>query len=186
MKQSIIGTAIFILMLLTSCRQQQQEPAPEVSDTPHAKVQPQETDSTESPSVLRLKPDYEAEVKQWEAFYNLEIEMQKFQQAGRQEGGLIIEDLLNLEKQLSASDFPEKYNIPQVKSRIQLLKTYLLQTKSMLNGQKPDTALTLFNAQKTKIITAFNAIKKQLSETLPDDTEQLLKELEEQLKDTVK
>ncbi|MCB0375941.1 MAG: hypothetical protein KDD04_08495, partial [Sinomicrobium sp.] len=174
--KKIIHTTGFIFLILAACREKEGVP---VAENPTQQQQEQYEGAAEPPAVLILKPDYEAEVKKWEAFHNLEIEMLKFEKADRQEGLLILEDLLNLEKQLSASDFPEQFNIPAVKSRILLLKTYLLQTKAEVGEAADDV---LFNTQKTKIITAFNAIKKQLAETLPDATEQLLKDLEEQLK----
>lgn len=172
-----IAIALLMLMLLPGCREKEQEEAPETS------VREAEREAVELPELMRLQAGYEAEIAQWEMFGNLEIEVKKFQKAGAGEGVLIVEDLLNLEKQLSASEFPEKFDIPAVKSRLLVLKTYLLQTKSLLSAQQVNEVP---DHQKINIIEAFNAIKNQLAQTLTDDmTEQLLENIEEQLKDTV-
>ena len=55
----------------------------------------------------------------------------------------------------------------------------------MINDETQENQVP--NAQKIKIIMAFNAVKKQLAQTLTNDIteQQLLKDMEEQLKDTV-
>ena len=167
-----------VYMMLMACQQKEQVPA---AEDPVQETQEQEAVAEALPSILKLKPSYETEITQWEAFNNLEIEMQKFQKAVQNDNTLIVEDLINLEKQLSESGFPEKFDIPAIKSRLRVFKTYLLQTKALTNERTADSRLR--KTQCRKILTAFNAVKKQLAQTLTGDlTEQLLKDLEEQLK----
>ena len=127
---------------------------------------------------MRLKPAYETEIQQWEALNLLAAEVQRFQKATPKEYSTAVEELLRLEDALSTSDFPEKFNIPAVKSRISLFKTYLLQTKSLLEPERiPRDTLS---KQHTKIILAFNAVKKQIAETLTNAmAQELLKDIEQ-------
>ncbi len=54
---------------------------------------------------------------------------------------LVIEDLVEQQKQLESSAFPNIYNKPQVKSRLKVFQTYLLKTKGhieyRLDPQEP-------------------------------------------------
>jgi hypothetical protein len=160
-----------LALILTSCRR-------EVQEKPSDKVVREKQAKPENPpKLMRLKPEYEKAIRDWEAYSNLEMEMQRFQISTPKEYVLIVENLLRLEKELSASKFPDKFNIPQLKSRILVFKTYLLQTKSLVKEERVDTKVIA--DQKIKLITAFNAIKKQLAEALTENiTEELLKDLE--------
>ncbi|MEM9686785.1 MAG: hypothetical protein AAF934_07670, partial [Bacteroidota bacterium] len=155
MKTLLIFFAL-ILVLTTACQEKDREPAVESSDVPEEQ---QQIKTVNPPEIIRLKPGYETEVTQWETYNRLAFEMQKFQKAQPKEYSVIIEALLASEKELSESDFPEKFNIPAVKSRVLVFKTYVLQTKSLLT-KEPLASDTLMR-QQTKVIAAFNALKKQ-------------------------
>lgn len=167
-------------ILLLSCQEKEKDPVVQ------EQLAEQHFKNEDPPEIMQLKPEYEAEAKQWEALYNLENGIQKFQRTTEIEYALGVEELLELEKTLSTSGYPEKFDVPSIKSRVLVLKTHLLQTQSIVNKEVVNDTLIV---QHIKIITAFNAIKKQVAETLTNDiTEELLKDIEQEefLKDLEK
>jgi len=162
---------VFSLIWVFSCEKQEKAPVAEVAPSP------QEYFSNENaPEIIRLKPQYEEEAGQWEAFSKLENGIAKFRITTEEEYGTGIDDLTQLEKNLSTSDYPEKFDIPAIKSRVLVLKTLLLQTQALLDKETVNNK-PLTEAH-TKIIAAFNALKKQVAETLASaDAEMLLKDI---------
>ena len=171
--KKLVTLFALILVLTTACQKKEQAPVAS-PDVPEAQ---QQLKAVTPPEIIRLKPGYETEIAQWEAYNRLAFEMQKFQKAAPGEHSVIVEELLESEKELSKSDFPEKFNIPAVKSRVLVFKTYVLQTKSLLIGEP--LANDTLTKQQAKVIAAFNALKKQFAEALTEDiTQELLKDVE--------
>ncbi|MGB3142521.1 MAG: hypothetical protein WBB24_00290 [Maribacter sp.] len=80
---------------------------------------------------------------------------------------LIVEELIENQKKMEAGEYPEAFNIPQIKGRQKVFKTYLLKTKGDLEyRQNPQESLT-------EMIKAFNDLRNQfnvtVNKTLPDE-----------------
>ena len=80
---------------------------------------------------------------------------------------LVTEDLIEKQKELEASPYPLEFNIPQIKGRQKVLKTYILKIKGDLEYRvSPEASLK-------EMIGAFNALRDQfnvvVNNTLPQD-----------------
>lgn len=80
---------------------------------------------------------------------------------------LVTEDLVEKQKLLEESDYPKEFDIPQIKGRQKVLKTYILKTKGDLEYRvNPEKSLK-------EMIEAFNAMRDQfnvvVNNTLPED-----------------
>ncbi|MGB3151994.1 MAG: hypothetical protein WBB27_15155 [Maribacter sp.] len=80
---------------------------------------------------------------------------------------LVTEDLVEKQKLLEKSVYPPEFDIPQIKGRQKVLKTYILKMKGDLEYRvNPDASLK-------EIIKAFNALREQfnivVNNTLSED-----------------
>lgn len=80
---------------------------------------------------------------------------------------LVTEDLIEKQKELEASPYPLEFDIPQIKGRQKVLKTYILKIKGDLEYRvNPEASLK-------EMIGAFNALRDQfnvvVNNTLPQD-----------------
>lgn len=147
---------LLLLVFLFSCGKKEEQTAQ--VDEPLQDVKLKKV-----PGFLQLQPAYQDTLDKWTDYKLLELEMQKFRKQKPMQLGLTVEELLRLEKELSQKPFPEKLNIPAVKARFIVLRTLLLETKNLI-AENAD-AQTL-NANQIKIVSAFNSLRKQLSEAL--------------------
>ncbi|MFT6795005.1 MAG: hypothetical protein ACJART_000136, partial [Maribacter sp.] len=70
---------------------------------------------------------------------------------------LIIEDLVENQKALEVSKYPAQFDIPQVKGRQKVLKTFILKTKGDLEyRQDPKVSME-------QMITAYNSLRNQFN-----------------------
>ena len=112
---------------------------------------------------MELELAYQDTLDKWTEYKLLELEMQKFRKQKPTRLGLTVEELIRLEKELSQKPFPEKLNVPAVKARFIVLRTLLLETKNQIvEGETEET----LNSSQVKIASAFNSLRKQLSEAL--------------------
>ena len=80
---------------------------------------------------------------------------------------LVTEDMIEKQKELEASSYPLEFDIPQIKGRQKVLKTYILKIKGDLEYRvNPEASLK-------EMIGAFNALRDQfnvvVNNTLPQD-----------------
>lgn len=99
-------------------------------------------------TILSEWPEFNAFDSSFDAIYGVE---------GKEDLILIIEDLIEKQKLLAKSKYPEDFNLPQVKSRQKIALTYLLKTKGDLEYQ--------INAEESVIafINAYNAMRNQFN-----------------------
>lgn len=110
------------------------------------------------PKKLIISPEATLIVEDWEAFKNLSSSFDVLYKARNNEDLILaIDDLIEKEKLLAKSEYPELFDDFQIKSRQRVLKTYLLKVKaSILNNQ--DT-----NAPTVEMLEAYNAFRSQLN-----------------------
>ncbi|WP_194525066.1 hypothetical protein [Zobellia roscoffensis] len=153
----------FSLMLLLSiaCKEQKQELV--VED-----VNAREISREKWAKKLPIKPKAGAMLKDWIEFSSLETSFDALHTvANREDLSLVIEDMLTKQKQLEESTYPKEFDIPQIKSRQKVFKTYMLKVKGdLFYRTDPQESLA-------QMIEAYNDFRNQfnvvVSNTLDTD-----------------
>ena len=97
-------------------------------------------------------------LKNWKEFQELKSSFEVLYRASNNEDlALAIDDLLEKEKTLREGDYPEVFDRPQVKSRQQVLRTYLLKAQASIIDQ------TDVNEPMKEFLLANNAWRNQFS-----------------------
>ncbi len=108
--------------------------------------------------LQELAPDATEIVSSWPEFMAMENSMDVLKRASNTEDlKLAIEDLIEKEKALAESSYPKTFDILQIRSRQQLLRTFLYKVKGNLMDSRE------INESMEELITAYNAFKKQLN-----------------------
>ncbi len=143
--------ASLCLLFLVHCRQ-----GPEI---------PEDTASAEesmSISDLPAKETIQAGAREitngWPEFQSLDTSMEGlYRVENKEELRLLLDEMLEKEKALSGSEYPEVFDKPQIFSRQKVFRTYLLKTKASLE-YRTDTQ----EAAK-EMILAYNALSRQFN-----------------------
>jgi len=97
-------------------------------------------------------------IERWEEFKAFQIGFDAlYNVSNREDLSLVLEDLIEKQKTLEESEYPETFNKPQVKSRQKVLHTFILKTKGDL--------IYRIDAQKSiaEMMEANNAMLKQMN-----------------------
>lgn len=94
--------------------------------------------------ILKGWPEFNALETSFDALYSVE---------NKEDLKLVIEDLIEKQNLLADSQYPESFDISQVKSRQKVFKTYLLKTKNYLEFQQDPHEPTL------EMINAYNIFR---------------------------
>lgn len=97
-------------------------------------------------------------IKNWPEFNAFDASFDAvYRVANEEDLKLVIEDLIEKQKLLEASAYPELFNKPQIKSRQKVLKTFILKTKGNLEYRinNRETAIEMINA--------YNALRNQFN-----------------------
>ena len=110
------------------------------------------------PKKTGINPEANEILKDWVEFNALETSFDALYKVQDQEGlTLVVEDLIEKQKLLEVSVFPEEFDVPQIKSRLKVIKTAILKAKFSLeygvDPMEPSTALS----------KAYNAFRNQFS-----------------------
>lgn len=120
------------------------------------------------PAKRNVLPKAQQILNDWKEYTVLERSFDKiYTTEFREDLVLIIEELIENQKKMEAAEYPEAFNIPQIKGRQKVFKTYLLKTKGDLEyRQNPQESLK-------QMIQAFNHLRNQfnvtVNNTLPDE-----------------
>lgn len=68
-----------------------------------------------------------------------------------------MEDVIAKEKLLAESEYPVTFDVPQIKSRQQVLRTFLLKAKGELDGRRNPTSSMM------QLFDAYNALRSQFT-----------------------
>lgn len=141
-------------------------------DAPTAAVDSQDTgwimDGSELPKKTVVNAKANAILRKWKEFTIFETTFDRlYTSENREDLILVTEDLVEKQKALEASVYPVEFDIPQIKGRQKVLKTYILKTKGDLEYRlNPEDSLK-------EVIQAFNALREQfnveVNNTLPED-----------------
>lgn len=150
-----------LLMLVHACKEA-------ASETAIAQDSGWQIDTDSLPKKSTVDAKAQVILNTWKEFTVLERSFDKvYTTEFREDFVLTIEELVENQKKLETGMYPEAFNIPQIKGRQKIFKTYLLKTKGNLEyRQNPKESII-------EMITAFNDLRDQfnvvVNNTLPDE-----------------
>lgn len=127
-----------------------------------------ESVASELPRKIALNPKSKALVDDWAAFKSFDTSFDRIYTATYIEDlVLIVEDLVENQKALEGSEYPTEFDIPQIKGRQNVLKTFILKAKGDLEyRQDPKVSIE-------EMIAAYNGFRNQfnvqVNNTLPEE-----------------
>ncbi|MBT2163579.1 hypothetical protein [Zobellia barbeyronii] len=140
-----------MLVLTVACKEQKQELV--VED-----VIAQELSNEKWAKKLPIKPKAQAILDDWIEFASFETSFDALHTvANREDLRLVIEEMITKQNQLEESTYPKEFNIPQVKSRQKVFKTYMLKVKGDLFYRiDPEESIV-------QMMEAYNAFRNQFN-----------------------
>lgn len=154
-------TFFIVLVFISSCKNVVSE-----STT----VQDSGWDTVLDSLPLKSRVDSKAQtiLNDWLEFIAMERSFDKmYTSEFREDFVLIVEELVENQKKMEESNYPTAFDIPQIKGRQKIVKTYILKIKGDLEyRQNPKESML-------EMITAFNNLRNQfnvvVNNTLPDE-----------------
>lgn len=111
-----------------------------------------------TPSIVKLKSNAIILTNDWKEFSELELGFDVMYQATANEDlVLAIDDLLEREKMLGDSEYPEEFNTMKIRSRQKVLRTFMLKVKADLAYNRDVTE------GLKQMLTAYNALREQMN-----------------------
>jgi len=139
------------ILLLFSCKQRQN--VEQLADTSAVEINVEKL-----PKRSNLNAKSRAILKDWPEFNALEISFDALYKVENNEDLiLVIEDLIEKQKLLAESEYPEAFDKPQIKSRQKVLKTYILKVKAALEYRIDAVQPTI------EMVEAYNAQRNQFN-----------------------
>lgn len=112
----------------------------------------------ELPHKVSLNSSARELVNEWPEYLSLETSLDGFDRVeNREDLSLLVEEILEKEKAISASNYPPRFDKPQVKSRQKVFRTQLLKVKAHLEYRTE--AMPALN----EMMEAYNAMCTQLN-----------------------
>jgi hypothetical protein len=142
---------VLTLVALFSCREANKKDAiEEIADT--------EFNIEKWPKKTLVNPIAADILKEWPEYVSLETSFEGIYRVENTEDlALIIEDLIEKQKLLAESEYPETFDKPHIKSRQVALKTYILKTKGSLEYRLD------LQEPVIEMIESFNALRNQFN-----------------------
>lgn len=138
-------TPVILLLALFACRTEGEE-TPPISSGELA------FDASELPEKKRAIGKAKATVNSWSELRSFDQSLDRiYSISGREDYALIVEELLELYEVMNTSEPPEALQSPQIKSRFNVVKTFLLKVQADLEYRIEPKEST------TELITAYNA-----------------------------
>jgi len=150
-----------IVMLVASCKDAVQEKS-SIRESRWEET----TDSL--PDKIRVEGKAQTILKDWLEYNALDKSFDKIYTSEHIEDfEFVVDELVENQKKLEASAYPEKFDIQQIKGRQKLFKTYVLKIKGDLEyRQNPKESMV-------QMITAYNDLRNQfnvvVNNTLPEE-----------------
>ncbi|MDC6387675.1 hypothetical protein PP182_03215 [Maribacter sp. PR1] len=145
---------LVLLMILGSCKER-------VSEAATGEVSNFEAMANELPKVVPVNTKARVILDTWKEFYSFDKSFERIYTIDyREDLVLVIDDLVEKQKLLEKAVYPEEFDIPQIKGRQKVVKTYILKTKGDLEyRQDPENSIK-------EMITAYNALREQFNVTV--------------------
>jgi phosphate-selective porin len=149
-KTFIVGT---VLLLFFSCKGDKAKDV--TQDTSAFDI------STEKwPEKSKVNPKASIVLKNWPEFNALETSFDAlYTVANTEDLSLVLEDLIEKQKLLADSEYPEEFDKPQIRSRQKVFQTFILKTKNDLEYRidVQQSVLEIINAHNA-LLNQFNVI----------------------------
>jgi hypothetical protein len=144
---------LFVLIVLSAlgCKEDKSDASVKDSDQNRFEVEklPVRTNvNAKAKTILKDWQEFNAFNTSFDALYKVE---------NVEDLSLVLEDLIETQKQLEESIYPESFDLPQVKSRQKVLKTFILKTSAAVQYR--------INATEPAIdmMEAYNALRNQFN-----------------------
>jgi hypothetical protein len=144
---------LFVLIVLSAfgCKDDKSDASVKHSDQNRFEVEklPVRTNvNAKANAILKDWQEFNAFNTSFDALYKVE---------NVEDLSLVLEDLIETQKQLEESTYPESFDLPQVKSRQKVLKTFILKTSAAVQYR--------INATEPAIdmMEAYNALRNQFN-----------------------
>ncbi|MEM9077331.1 MAG: hypothetical protein AAGC43_09835 [Bacteroidota bacterium] len=160
--------AFFILLLVLGCKEKQE---PEID----SQEELLEFNYQKLPKKLQVNLEATAFLDEWTEFKALNASIDVlYKSTNNEDLSLAIDDVLEKEKALSGSTYPEPFDTFQVKSRQRVFRTLLLKVKASILNKSDTTGPTV------EMLEAYNIIRQQFNSILSSqlDTKLILDEEE--------
>lgn len=143
---------LLVIVVLSGCKKSPESTTQEV-DMTELEFQYQKM-----PDKAPINPEATTIVDGWEEFKAFNASMDVLYRATNNEDlALAIDDLIEKEKNLNEGNYPELYDNFQIKSRQQVIRTYLYKVKATISENQPTTEPTV------QMLEAYNALRKQFN-----------------------
>ncbi|WP_127022597.1 hypothetical protein [Flagellimonas beolgyonensis] len=143
---------LLVIVVLSGCKKSPESTTQEV-DMTELEFQYQKM-----PDKAPINPEATTIVDGWEEFKAFNASMDVLYRATNNEDlALAIDDLIEKEKNLNEGNYPELYDNFQIKSRQQVIRTYLYKVKAAISENQPTTEPTV------QMLEAYNALRKQFN-----------------------
>jgi len=155
-----------LLFMFVSCKEKTQEVA--VDDTSGYEL------TTEKwPNKFSVNSKVKAILSEWPEYNAMDVSFDAIYNAANIEDlRLTLENIIEEQKLLEASEYPKEFDKPQIKSRQKVFKTYVLKVKGdLIYRLDPEASVY-------EMINAYNALRKQFNVMLNNtlDTKLILDE----------
>lgn len=148
--QKTIAFLVIFLVLLACKRGDGQNVTDQIAET--------DFNTKEWPKRVIANSKADEILNEWEEYVSFETSFEGIYRIENNEDlVLVIEDLIEKQKLLIESEYPETFDKPQIKGRQVVLKTYILKTKGKIE-YRLDTQETVI-----EMINAFNALRNQFN-----------------------
>ena len=142
--------AMLLLMLSGACRE---TPGPETVTVAERSFQ-----STDWPRAVQINPQAAAILNSWPEFKTFEDRFERLREVrGEEELRLLLEELIELSKELQASVFPKDFNVLSVRSRHKVVDTYLYKVQAAIIYRQD------INEALQELMGAYNALREQFN-----------------------
>jgi hypothetical protein len=136
---------------MSACRDAKEGVVVQTTQTP-------DSISAALPAEVRILPGTQEAVASWVAFSKFESRMGALLKSGQpEETILLVEELLELTKEIETSEFPEVFDRPAVRSRLKVIRTFLLKVQADFHYRK-DPGKSMIS-----LAEAYNAWREQLN-----------------------
>lgn len=141
----------FILVLVYSCKPKTQESS---QDT----VTSFEINQKEWPKKLAIDYKIKPDLATWDEFALLETSFDAlYKVENTADLSLVIDDLVEKQSDFADTEYPENFDLPQIKSRLIMFKTFLLKVRGDLQYRLDVQKSTL------EMVQAYNAFRNQFN-----------------------
>lgn len=145
---------LVLLLVLGSCKESDSQTGTQVESSFEeliGELSPVQQVNAKAEAILDHWKEYYSFHQSFERIYTIEF---------REDLELVIEDLIEKQKLLEKSKYPTQFDIPQVKGRQKVVKTYILKTKGdLIYRNNPEATIK-------EMIMAYNELREQFNVTV--------------------